>query len=149
MNTYEEIIKYAIEKEIEAQNFYTDVAEKATDATIKEMFTEFAAEEKKHEKILTALLENKTIGSNFKATSDYGISKTVEKPDVSDNMTLADAFAIAMKNEEEAMNMYLKLAADCTDEAACKTFEDLATMERGHKFKMENAYTQTAYPEAW
>jgi rubrerythrin len=149
MNTYEEIINYAIGKEIEAQTFYKDVAAKATETFIKEMFTAFADEEKKHETMLKNILENKTIGSNFKATSDYGISKTVEKPDVSKGMTLADAFAIAMKNEEEAMNMYLKLAADCDSTDARKIFEDLANMEKGHKFKMETAYTETAYAEAW
>ena len=88
MNTYEEIINYAIGKEIEAQNFYKDVAAKATDSFIKKMFTDFASEEKKHETMLKNILENKTIGANFKATSDYGISKTVEKPDVSGGMTL-------------------------------------------------------------
>ena len=149
MDTYEEIINYAIGKEIEAQNFYKDVAAKATENFIKEMFTAFAHEEKKHETMLKNILENKTIGANFKATSDYGISKTVEKPDVTSGMTLADAFALAMKNEEEAMNMYLKLAADCDSAEARKVFEDLATMEKGHKFKMESAYTETAYPEAW
>jgi len=149
MNTYEEIINYAIGKEIEAQNFYKDVAAKATDGFIKEMFTSFVDEEKKHEIMLKNILKNKPIGSNFKASHDYGISKTVEKPDVSSGMTLADAFAIAMKNEEEAMNMYLRLAKDCNSADARNIFEDLATMEKGHKFKMESAYTETAYPEAW
>ncbi|GAB6145212.1 ferritin-like domain-containing protein [Desulfocicer niacini] len=149
MNTYEGIINYAIGKEIEAENFYKEVAAKTTKDFLKEMFTAFADEEKKHQKILNNVLKNKIIGSHFKASSDYGISKTVEKPDVSDGMTLADAFAIAMKNEEEAMNMYLKLAADCDSADARKIFQDLAAMEKGHKFKMETAYTETAYAEVW
>ena len=88
MNTYEEIINYAIGKEIEAETFYKEVAAKTQKAFLKEMFTAFAKEEKKHQEILNNVLKNKIIGSNFKASSDYGISKIVEKPEISEGMTL-------------------------------------------------------------
>lgn len=149
LNEYTEVIQYAINLEIEAEIFYNKIAEKVTDSHLKEMFTEFAEEEGKHREILSHLMVNKKAGSYFKKSSDYGISKTVEKPEITENMTLADAFAIAMKNEENAMKMYQKLAKDCSNADMKKVFEDLAAMEKGHKYKMETSYTEVAYPEAW
>ncbi len=149
LNEYNEVIQYAINLEMEAEIFYTKISEKVSDSNLKEMFSAFAGEEKKHRKILTGLMENKTAGSFFQKTSDYGISETVERPEITEKMTLADAFTIAMKNEENAMKMYQQLANDCTNEEIKKVFEDLAAMEQGHKFKMENSYNEVAYPEAW
>jgi len=64
-------------------------------------------------------------------------------------MKPADAIALAMKKEEEAMNLYLSLAESCKDEAQKQIFKDLAAMERGHKFKMEKAFVDIGYPEVW
>lgn len=149
LNEYQDVIQYAINLEIEAEIFYNKIADKVTDPRLKEMFKAFAAEEEKHRQILTGLLENESAGNFFKATSDYGVSATVERPEITENMTLADAFAIAMKNEENAMKMYQKLANDCSDAAIKKIFQDLAVMEQGHKHKMETSYTEVAFPEAW
>jgi rubrerythrin len=54
-----------------------------------------------------------------------------------------------MKKEEEAMNQYTALAEGCTDPEQARTFRNLAAMERDHKFKMEKAFVESAFPEAW
>jgi rubrerythrin len=149
MKGYKEIIQYAMEREIEAETFYKEIADKVSKTFLKEMFSDFAAEENKHQQILKGVFENKEAEAHFKKSSDYGISETVVKPTVSDNMTLADVFAIAMKNEERAMKMYQCLAADSSSDISRRLFEELATMEQGHKFKMEQSYTDIAYSEVW
>lgn len=149
MQEYKEIIQYAIEREIEAETFYKDIVAKVSKPVLKEMFSDFAKEENKHQQILKGVLDHKDGGSHFKKSCDYGISETVVKPTISDDMKLADVFAIAMKNEERAMKMYQYLAADSSSDSLRKLFEDLASMEQGHKFKMEEAYTDIAYAEVW
>lgn len=149
MQGYKEILQYAIEREIEAETFYKEIGTKVSKPVLKEMFSDFAMEEKKHQQMLKGLLEKKDAESHFKQSQDYGISETVVKPTVSDQMTLADVFTIAMKNEERAMKMYQCLAADSSSESLKKLFEELATMEQGHKFKMENSYNDVAYAEVW
>ena len=47
------------------------------------------------------------------------------------------------------MNMYLNLAKDSSSEKIKEVFMGLADMERGHKVKLEQAYTDVAYVEAW
>ncbi|MBF0210745.1 MAG: ferritin family protein [Desulfamplus sp.] len=149
MKGYKEIIDYAIEREIEAETFYKEIAQKVSKPILKEMFSNFAAEENKHQQILKGVAENREAQLNFKSSSDYGISESVVKPQVSDDMTLADVFAIAMKNEERAMKMYQYLANDSSSDSVKQIFQELATMEQGHKFKMEQSYTDVAYAEAW
>jgi rubrerythrin len=64
-------------------------------------------------------------------------------------MKPADAIALAMKREEEAMDMYKEFAAISIDEGQKETFLSLATMEQGHKTKLEDLYVGTAFPEVW
>jgi rubrerythrin len=54
-----------------------------------------------------------------------------------------------MKNEEIAMKKYQGLADDCQDPDLKSVFTSLASMEKDHKFKMENAFVDVAYPEVW
>ena len=77
------------------------------------------------------------------------MSETIEMPEVNDNMDLKNAIGIAMKNEELAMKKYTTLADNCDDPQLKKVFLDLASMERDHKFKMENKFVDVAYPEVW
>ena len=146
---YTEILSSAIQREIEAQNFYEQAAEQMADGFLKELFTSFVSEEKKHENILKGFLDAVPDSLPFEENRDYRVAETVEKPRVSSDMAPADAFALAMKKEEEAMNQYNVLAEGCTDPEQARVFHNLAAMEREHKHKMENLFVDSAFPEAW
>jgi rubrerythrin len=47
------------------------------------------------------------------------------------------------------MSMYTQLAHASTDASQKKLFTDLAAMERGHKARLEDIYTNMAFPEVW
>jgi rubrerythrin len=149
MTNFSEIIRFAIDREIEAESFYLEVAAKTTKEDLREMFVGFAAEENNHQQMLKGVLNNKTTELQFKPAADYKISETVDQARLTDKMTIADVFSLAMKNEEAAMKMYQKLANDSTSEDSKRLFESLAVMEQGHKVKMEEYYTDVAYPEVW
>ena len=149
MEDFREIIEYAIEQEIGAQNFYGEIAAKTTRPPIKKMFLELVEEEKRHEVVLRDVLERKEAKLYFTAGGDYGLAETVTAPPPTSEMSLADVFAIAMKNEEAAMKLYLRLAADSTSVQVRTLFEGLANMEQGHKVRMEQFYTDVAFGEAW
>lgn len=147
---YKKVIKDAIAGEVEAKNFYLKVSQRIKDSYLKELFQEFSKEEANHEKILTALLDKGKIKATiFNGTQDYQISETIDMPEVTDNMDLKSAIGLAMKNEELAMQKYQKLAKDCSDTELKAVFNNLAAMEKDHKFKMENAFVNVAYPEVW
>ena len=149
LNQYKEIIEFAIAGEIEAQEFYKVAANKINDPYLKEMFEQFAKDEKGHEKILKGILSKDTINEYFNESTDYKVAETVDTPKLSTDMKPADAIALAMKKEEEAMKQYTDLAEACLDPGQKKVFLDLAAMERGHKLKMEKAFVDIGYTEVW
>jgi rubrerythrin len=145
---YKKVISMAVESEIEAYDFYTAAGEKVKDANLKSTFKDLADEEKKHRNFLQGLL-SQAKPLRFDEAKDYKISETVDKPKLSLGMKPADAIALAMKNEEEAMNMYAELAKCSSDKEQKEMFESLARMEKGHKVKLEGVYTNIAFPEVW
>lgn len=146
---YKMILKFAVKCEIEANEYYMAIAKKAKDASVKQLFTKLAADELDHRKSLEAYLKTEAKPLVFAKPIDYKISETVEKPVISANMKFADAVALAMKNEQEAMDMYNAMAASSQSAEQKKMFDALAVMEEGHKANLEGIYNNAAYAEVW
>ena len=146
---YKKIIKQAIANEVEAKKFYEDASKTLQDPHLKSLFASLAEEEKKHRDILTEIYNSETVKRYFSETRDYKVAETVETPALSMDMKPADAFALAMKKEEEAMKQYTEMADMCSEEDKKQVFLDLAAMERDHKLRMETAFTDIGFPEVW
>ena len=146
---FEEIIKFAIGNEIEAQEFYSKAAEKVKTPQLKDMFNGFAEDEKSHEKLLNGYLKKGPKKMHFKQSFDANFATSVDKPKLSVSMHPADALALAMKNEEEAMDFYTYVADLTDDKQEKKVFMELAEMERGHKLKMEKAFKNVTFSADW
>jgi rubrerythrin len=145
---YKKILQMAIGNEIAAYDFYRNVSEKTKDNSLKDIFSEMAEEEKKHKIFLEGFISGAK-PLYFSGVADYKVSETVEKPKLSVSMKPADAIALAMKEEEEAMRMYQSLADSSTNSEQKDLFLNLARMEKGHKVKLEDLYTTMAFPEVW
>ena len=143
------IIDMAIAAEIEAYEFYKEVAATVSDPSLKMLFKEFADEEKGHKAALEGIKEKETQNFSFSVGADYKVSEVVELPKLTINMKPSDAIGLAMKKEEEAIKIYSNFAAATNDPEKRKIFASLAEMEEAHKTKMEFLYTQTAFPEVW
>jgi len=147
--TYKEILNMAIQDEVEAFEFYDSVAKKVSDRSLKQIFGELAGEEQKHRQLLQAFLNNPAMPLRFNEEIDYKVSESVALPKLGLEMKPADAIALAMKKEEEAMKAYSELARVSSNPAQSQEFSNLAAMEQGHKTKLEKLYTNMAFPELW
>ena len=143
------IIDFAVVNEVEAYEFYKDAAEKVKDDFLKETFQDLAKEELEHKKFLEDFLESEVEEIEIEEFSDYKISETIDKPELSVSMKFQDAIALAIKKEEEAMLMYSDLAKACANNQHEKLFLGLVEMEKMHKVKLEKIYTDIAYGEVW
>jgi len=148
LDEYKKIIAGAVEQEIEAYEFYSGVYERVQSSSLKSIFKELADEEKKHRSMLEGFLSNPK-PMHFDATRDYKISETIKRPPLSLDMKPSDAIALAIKKEEDAMNMYSELANNSSDQGQKEVFQSLANMEKGHKARLEDIYTNMAFPEVW
>ena len=148
-NEYKKIMTLAIQREVEAYTFYHAVSTKAKDKSIKSIFNELAEEEQKHKRTLEGFLTKAPEKMHFSESSDYKIVDAVPTPTLTADLKPVEGLVIAIKNELEAMQMYTQLANASTDAAQKNVFLELASMERGHKSKLEDIYTNMAFPETW
>ena len=143
------ILSLAIDREVEAYSFYRSVSDKVKDPALKSLFNELAGEERKHREFLQAFLSRDVSKFHFDAGKDYKVGDALPTPALSIGMKPLEGLVIAIKKELEAMQMYTQLASHSTDVEQQLLFSQLANMERAHKARLEDIYTNMAFPEAW
>jgi len=146
---FKKIISLAIDREVEAYTFYKTVAEKAKDANLKKLFAELAGEEKKHREFLQDFLAKEGKSLKFDAKVDYKVGDSLPTPPITPDLKPLEGLVLAIKKELEAMQMYTRLAAASTDAQQQMLFIGLADMEKTHKARLEDIYTNMAFPESW
>jgi rubrerythrin len=139
----------AIKNEVEAHSFYRSIADKVKDANLRSLFADLAAEEAKHRQTLEGFLAKPLSAMKFDASRDYKVIDGVKTPELTLDLKPVDGMTIAIKKELEAMQMYTQLANRSQDPEQKKMFTELASMERGHKARLEDIYTNMAFPEVW
>jgi len=143
------IISMAIDREVEAYTFYRTIADKVKSEALKSLFAELAGEEKKHRELLQGMLTKDISKMKFDPSHDYKVADTLPSPPLSADMKPLEGIMVAIKKELEAMQMYTQLASLAKDTETQFLFTQLANMERGHKARLEDIYTNMAFPEAW
>ncbi len=141
------IIATAIDREVEAYTFYRTIADKVKGKVLKDLFDELAVDEKKHRELLQRMLNKDVSKMKFDPSHDYKVADTLESPALTANMKPIEGLVVAIKKELEAMQMYTQLAAAAKDTETQLLFSQLANMERGHKARLEDIYTNMAFPE--
>ena len=138
-----DILDFAIEKEVEAVEFYKEASEFAHAESIKESLLNFSNEEDKHRKMLTSFKENQTkIDSyEFKKITDLKRSDyLVVDIEYEKGMNFPDILRLAMKREEMAVKLYEKLSSLAKDSNMDNLFMILVQEESKHKNILETMY---------
>ncbi|HUU76543.1 MAG TPA: ferritin family protein [Methanoregulaceae archaeon] len=146
---YRQIISDAIEQEIESYDFYRYIADKVRDSTLKSIFAELADEEMQHHEVLKGYLSKDAKALKFDPSHDYRVAQTTDLPRLSTDMKPVEGLVLAIRKELAAMQVYTQCACGSDDTEQQMVFQQLANMERGHKAKLEDIYTNMAFPEVW
>ncbi len=146
---FRQIISRAIEGEMEAHAFYKTVSDRVQDAALKDIFAELAGDELKHREFLQGILEKGPAALHVEESNDYKIADTLDSPPLSLDLNPVDGIILAIRKELDAMQLYTQLAQVAGDPAEKNTFLELAKMEKGHKARLEDIYTNMAFPEVW
>lgn len=138
--TFEDIINYAVEKESEAIQFYTEASQQEQYAAAKSTFLQFAGEEKKHKALFEDL--GSSTASEYKLTKipDLKRSDYMVELEYKPGMSYPDILALAMKREEKAKNFYDDCVGRVDGEDRKKLFQMLAQEESKHKLALETLY---------
>ncbi len=140
----EAIIDFAIEKEIEAAEFYETASREESFSGAKDMLLDFSKEERKHQTLLENF-KSKGLGSSL---SEYKLKwiKDIKRGDYlveleyEPGMAYNDLLLLAIKREEKALKLYNDLLKEVETEDATKMFQVLCQEEAKHKLKLETLY---------
>ncbi len=147
--TFDRIMLESIDAEIAARDFYRQAADRIADPGARELFLSLSRDEERHREILETFRFDPASRVEFEKVTDYQVAEGEEIPDLSFDLSPAEALQIAMKKEQEAMQIYQHFADQCEDAGIRKLYLELAAMERGHKARIEDMFVDTAYPETW
>lgn len=139
---FKEIIQFAIDKEIEAFNFYTGASQNAKYSGGKELFLSLAKEEEGHRKLLENLNMEKVSQKRIEKVLDLHISDYMVEVDMKPGLSYGDTLRIAMKREEKSLKLYNDMKDSNTDEDLKKLFTLLVNEEAKHKLKLEKIYDE-------
>ena len=140
----EAIVDFAIEKEIEAAEFYSNISREEKFSGTRKMFKEFAEEERKHQKLLE---DFKTKGVTeslddypLKWITDIKRSDYIVELEYTPGMAYNDILMLAMKREEKALKLYNDFLDQADTEEGKKLFKVLCQEEAKHKLALETMY---------
>ena len=146
---FDSIMAESIEAEIESRDFYKAAAQRVADPGVKAIFEGLARDEEEHRNLLETFRFNPEAKVAFERVQDFGVSEELDFPKLSLKMTPKEAFQLAIKKEQMAMQTYQALADTVSDAEVKRVLTELAEMERGHKAALEKLFVDIAYPEAW
>lgn len=137
---FREIIDFAIQKEIDAANFYTRASQVVKFSGTRELFLDFAKQEEGHRKMLEDLNLGKVVQARIEKIPNLRISDYLVAADFRPDISYADILRIAMKREEHSIKLYTDLKPLNGDEGLTKLFDFLIQEETKHKYRLEKIY---------
>ena len=140
----EAIVDFAIEKEKEAVEFYSDISRQEKFSGSSKMFAEFADEERKHQKLLEEFKAKGVADSlndyQLKWITDIKRSDYVVDMEYAPGMAYNDILMLAMKREEKALKLYNDFLDQADTDDGKKLFKVLCQEEAKHKLALETMY---------
>lgn len=145
--TFEEIIDYAIDREMDEIEFYSEVADRLDRKNIKGLFRNIALEKTLR---MFRLEKMKDVNSelNMNEIQDMKIARSLQHVDGTRNdLSYKDALIIAMQKEKAKFKFYLNLAESAVAEECKETLLALASDEARQKLRFELEYDESVLVE--
>jgi rubrerythrin len=142
LNTDQEILEFAISKEVEAYYFFLALAERVIEPRMRQVFEDLADEELQHKAKLELEMLKRGITlpdkqmPSARPESDYIISDS----DLPLDIDYADMLLLGMEKEDAAFRMFVSLIPNVQDEQSRELLLSLAQEEVKHKLRFETEY---------
>ena len=136
MNNFQSVdgvLDFAIKREQEAFDFYTDLAAKVKRPDMQTLFKQFAEEEKGHKAKLQGVKQGKQLLPAEKQVLDLKMSDYLVADEPTEEMTYQKALILAMKKEKVSFKLYTDLAARAPSIDLKNPFSSLARFLIDHK----------------
>ena len=139
----EEILEFAIAREIEANQFYMTLAKQAENPAMRKVFEDFAEEELEHKaKLELEAMKEGIVMVPVEKLSDFKITDYMSNVELSTDMDYKDVLILAMNKEKRSLRLYVDLAAIVEDANSRETLLSLAVEEAQHHARFEIEYDE-------
>jgi rubrerythrin len=147
--TLKEVLEGAIQKEIMSRFLYIGLRQRVKKQASRDAFQALAEQEEVHQRILEDYLHGRFKEGSLSSSVvvDYKVADYLDQPDISPTMELKDVFLLAANKEKTAHDLYTTLAGIHPNGYVKRLLEDLAFQELEHKNRIENLYTEVAFPQ--
>lgn len=145
-DSFNAVLDFAIDKEIEANRFYVGLAKKMKSPAMRQVFEAFAHEELGHKAKLEAIKQGQKIQPSANVM-DLRIADYVVDVKPGPDMSYQEALVLAMRNEKAAFRLYVDLADQVQNEDQKAIFLALAQEEAKHKLRFEIEYDEAVLTE--
>jgi rubrerythrin len=141
----------AMEKEQEVKSYYEKLAEEASHAGVKNIFTLLAADEQKHFDAVQSLKNE--AAATLTGSPALEVAQTVLGEFIGDTVPASnlkkslDSYLHAMSVEAESVKFYEGLLETIKDEGMKKVLSTILVQEREHYNIVENLYDYVLKPE--
>ena len=137
----EEILEFAIGREVSANQFYVDLADQMDNPTIRLLFENFAKEELRHKATLELeVMKRGKVVAAPQDTADLDQTDITVAIDPETNIDYKNALLLAINKETKSFRLYVDLAAMLKDKESREVLLSLAEEEAKHKARFEIEY---------
>ena len=138
-NSFTEVLDFAINREEEANLFYTRLADIVTSPVLVKIIRGFAEEESGHKTKLEAVKAGQTAIKN-EEVGNLNIADYVSDVEPNPDMSYVDLLVVAMKKENLSHKLYIDLADMAESPELKNIFMKLAQEEATHRLRFEFEY---------
>jgi len=142
--TVEEVLRKAIQSEVDTRAYYQKMAERAGNAAVRQRMLQFADAELVHR----AKMERKYREVIGQAPPDP-LPPNVELPAEVANLDLSRALKLALERERDSESYFRFMAERAPDSKLGTLFMELAEIEWKHKTDLQAEYDATAAPDSF
>jgi rubrerythrin len=137
---FEEVIRFAIHREIESMDFYDKASHIVKHSGTRDLFLDFVKQEEGHKTKLEQALAGKIVPGKIEKIPNLKISDYMVEAELKPDISYGDILRIAMKREERSVKLYTDLNEKNQDEALRNLFSFLIQEESKHKYYIEKLY---------
>jgi len=147
-DSIDEILEFAIAREIEANQLYMTLAEQLENPAMRELALEFAKEELQHkEKLELEVLKTGKVLRPVEKMAEFKAADYIVDFGVEPDMEYKDLLIVAIEKEKKSLRLYIDLAAIIEDKDSRETLLSIAEEEARHKVLFEIEYEEARLRE--
>ena len=156
------VLKYAVEKEKAAEDFYTEKAQTVHEPAARGIFKDLAGDEHKHFEMVSALLNQAESGAKTSSITLPPTSSPKERveaifnqlkggklPHLTEKATAKEVLTFALELEKQSFDHYSQAAEDTENNETVAVYRFLAGEENKHYIMIDNAIDFIEDPGRW